>query len=277
MDGEDDLRGDIESALGGNDGDASGEAAPPSSAPAQEPSTSAPGPASDGAAAEADGASTGAVAERDSLGRFLPKKEGAAPAPTGAGPVVPAAGQPSQPATPGAAPTPEIQPPAGWGPAVREHWAATPLPIREQIVQREQQMQQWANNTANARMAGQAFMQAIEPHRMTIQAEGVDAMTAVSNLMQFTTQMRFGTQAEKANLVSQLVKVYGVDVQALDAALAGVIPPPGPQPSGIWPRCTRWPRSGSRPSSSRSSRSSTTIWSVSPRTRSMNSSMTFGC
>lgn len=203
----DDLRSTLESALGGGES----EVAAPES----------PAPAAPDAPAEAQDTGSG----RDALGRFLPKKTeqpGAAAAPSPGSVVSP--GKPGlvPPAAP-AAPVP-IAPPAGWSPAVREHWAALPQPVQEYIQQREQQMQRWANDTAPMRQAGEAFMRAVEPHRMTMQIEGVDPLTAVQNLMSLATTLRFGTVAEKANSLAQMVKVYGVDIQALDSALVGVAP-----------------------------------------------------
>jgi hypothetical protein len=112
---------------------------------------------------------------------------------------------------------------------VREHWGKLPQPVQEFIHQREQQMQRWANDTAPMRNAGEQFMRAIEPYRMTIQAEGVDPITAIGNLMQVGTTLRFGTPLEKAQVIAQCVKAYAVDIEALDAALVGAIPQGQPQ------------------------------------------------
>jgi len=227
MDGEDDdLRGDLLAAMGEEGGQPEG-GAPEGGAPEGEPQQQAqPEGGQQPASEEPPGRSS-----RDSLGRFLPKgaaEPGQAAAPAaeaaplpGANPVAPAAA-----AAAGATPqTPaEIPAPASLSPMAREHWASTPPAIREYVAQREQQMQAWANQTAPLRNTGQAFMQAIEPFKMTIQAEGVDPITAVRNLMQVGTTLRFGTPAEKAMTVAQVVKAYGVTIEDLDAALVGAAP-----------------------------------------------------
>lgn len=225
MPGEnDDLRGDIEAAM-------SGEPAPAPSPTT--PEVTPPTPDADpgtGAAAESK-AKPGAEEPpvRDALGRFV-KKDG-----TPATPQIPATAANAVPATPGVippAPPPPttLQPPAGWGPAVREHWANLPQPVQEYVLQREYQMQRWANDTAPLRNAGEQFLRTIEPYRMVIQAEGVDPLTAISNLMQVGQTLRFGTPNEKAQVIAQCVQTYGVDIQALDSMLAGVVPPQGQQP-----------------------------------------------
>jgi hypothetical protein len=216
---DDDLRSDLETAMG----DDGGGETPPAPSPPQIPEPTAD------AVPPTEKVVDAPKGERDSLGRFLPKKQDAAAAPTPGAPVSPASGGSGlvPPATPAAAPA--VQPPAGWGPAVREHWAKLPQPVQEYVHQREQQMQRWANDTAPMRQAGEQFMRAIEPYRMTIQAEGVDPITAIGNLMQVGTTLRFGTPLEKAQVIAQCVKAYAVDIEALDAALVGAITPGQPQ------------------------------------------------
>ena len=166
-----------------------------------------------------------AVEGRDALGRFLKKEDNAEAAAAEPAPQ-PAVADQSAVATPqpeAAAP----QAPQSWGPALREKWGTLPPEVQQQVVQRETQMQRWANETAPMRQAGEQFMQAIQPYQMAIQAEGVDPITAVTNLMQVGTTLRFGTPAEKATTIAKLVKVYGVDIGALDGALVGEVPQNG--------------------------------------------------
>ena len=216
---DDDLRADLETAIGADEGGEVPPAPPPVDKPIDTPS-----------------APPTAKGERDALGRFLPKKgesTAAAPAPD-PGTISP--GIPGKEAIP--APVPQIgaaapaamPAPAGWGPAVREHWANLPQPVQEYVHQREQQMQRWANDTAPLRTAGEQFIRAIQPYQMTIQAEGVDPLTAVTNIMKFGTTLRFGTPHEKAVAIAQCVQAYGVDIMALDSALAGVAPEGGAAP-----------------------------------------------
>jgi hypothetical protein len=54
-------------------------------------------------------------------------------------------------------------------------------------------MQRVLGETAQARNVADRFMQTIQPHLTTIHAGGVDPFTAVGNLMDVTTKLRFGT------------------------------------------------------------------------------------
>jgi hypothetical protein len=218
----DDLRSTIESAIDGAEG-GDAPAAPdapvapdrevaPVEKPAGEPQVQAKG-------------------DRDSLGRFLPKGKEAPGAP-GATPGTPGPTQ-AAPAQPGAiqpAPlAPAPQAPASWSPAAREQWKAIHPDVQREVARREGEMARYVNEMSSARNIAERFTQTIQPFLGTIQAEGVDPLTAVRNLMQVTQTLRSGTQYEKASTLAQIVRVYGVDIASLDAALVGQAPPQGSQ------------------------------------------------
>lgn len=223
----DDLRGDIEAALGDDGGGAAGEGEAgqgglPPPDPASTPAPAAP-------PAEGSGKpSTG----RDSLGRFLPKTgqeaAGGPAAPPGTQPLAqPLNGQPA-PAQPVAQALPA---PARWSVTAREAWAQVPPAVQDEVTRREQQMQQYVNASAPARQLGENFWNSVQPFMPAIQAEGVDPITAVTNLLQFGARMRMGTPSEKASTVANIVKAYGVGIEDLDGALRAILTGE-PQPRG---------------------------------------------
>lgn len=120
-------------------------------------------------------------------------------------------------------------------PAAREHWGALPEPVRQEIVRRENEMQAAMRESSSARNIANAFSAAVTPYLPVIQAEGVDPLTAVTNLMQVATTLRMGTVTEKAGMIAKMVQTYGVDIYALDQAIAGVAPQE-PQQQGFDPR-----------------------------------------
>jgi len=172
---------------------------------------------------------------RDGLGRFVSKagENTDAGASSAEKPAQAQPGLDGMSAAPEIAPAPapapgeSTPPPIAWNATVREHWAALPPVVQQEIARREQAFTQAFREVAPQRELAQAFQQAIQPHMMAIQAEGVDPITAVVNLMQVGSKLRFGTPHEKASTVAQIVKAYGVDIQALDGALVGAAPQPG--------------------------------------------------
>jgi len=227
----DDLRGDIEAALGDSEGSAQANPDPLTDGgePPQIAETTPTG------VPEGSGKpSTG----RDSLGRFLPKTAQTADpgplAPPGTQPLAqPAIGQPApaQPAAQG------IPAPASFSVMAREAWAQVPAAVQQEVSRREQQMQQWANDTAPARQLGEQFWERVQPFMGAIQAEGVDPLTAVENLLQWGARMRMGTPGEKALTVANMVRAYGVSIEDLDSALVnGRVPQSQQQTNGHDPQ-----------------------------------------
>jgi len=214
-----DLRSTIESAIESEGGDTSATPdAPvaPDSAPVEKP---------------VGEPQVQAKGDRDSLGRFIPKAEKAAGAP-GATPGTPGPTGPTNGALPPIQPAPQapaLQAPASWSPGAREHWKTVAPAVQQEIARRESEMARYVNEMAPARNIAERFTQTIQPFLGTIQAEGVDPLTAVRNLMQVTQTLRSGTQYEKASTLAQIVRVYGVDIASLDAALVGQAPPEGSQ------------------------------------------------
>ena len=216
------LRDTLESAIETHDGEVSSPPADPGSdarpaAPAQQQEAGAePGKATRG--------------DRDALGRFLPKtgqepQEGVQAAPGTPGATQPQIGQPAPvQAAPQAVPAP-----ASWSPLAREQWKAVPPAVQQEVARREQEMQRFVGEASAARNIAERFTATIQPYLGVIQQEGVDPLTAVRNLMSITQTMRSGTQHEKAQLLAQVIKVYGVDIGTLDSALVGELPQGQPQ------------------------------------------------
>lgn len=83
--------------------------------------------------------------------------------------------------------------------------------------------------TAQARQVQDYLGQLQQNFAPALQAEGVDVLTASANLMQLSSRLRFGTPPEKAQLAAQIIRNYGVDVNALADALDGIPSPAGSQ------------------------------------------------
>jgi hypothetical protein len=178
---------------------------------------------------EPETAEQAAERARDALGRFSKADQ-----PDGKGQVPGAPGTP-----PVAAP---VQPqadrmPAGIPATVREVWGQLPPAVREYTAQREMQVQQVLSQSAFARNAVQQFQQIVAPYQQAIQIEaGGDPLRAVQGLLDTAARLRFGTTAEKAQTLAQLVNAYGVDITALDSALVGA---PMPQQQGFDPNAVQ--------------------------------------
>lgn len=213
-------------------------------------SSSATGDVSEGAGSgdgSADGAGPrpngggrerGADRERDEHGRFKPRAAASAteaPKPakeaTATQPPkeasAPAVAPPPTEGAPSATPPPQYKAPQSWKPAVREHFAKLPPEVQAEVIRLENETKAALRETAEPKKFHQAFQQAIAPFAPVLQARGVEPLQAVQAFFQTEARLRMGTPQERAQTMAQLIGQYGVDIAALDAALAGQ-----PQPQG---------------------------------------------
>jgi hypothetical protein len=126
------------------------------------------------------------------------------------------------------------KPPQSWKPGAREAWAHLPPDVRAEVHRREREAQSVLQETTQARQVFSYLQNLEQRYGHAIQAEGAkNVIEAAENLMGVATKLRFGTPVEKASLIANYVRHYGIDIQMLDNALAGLPPvPAGAQPQG---------------------------------------------
>jgi hypothetical protein len=122
------------------------------------------------------------------------------------------------------------RPPQSWKPAVREKFATLPPEVQEEVVRVDREVRKTMQDSAEARQNYQRFREVFAPAEPLLRAQNVDPVAFTSSAVQTAMALAAGTQAIKAQALVQLIKTYGVDIQALDAALTqsmGHAPPPG--------------------------------------------------
>ena len=132
---------------------------------------------------------------------------------------------------------PYARAPQSWRPGAREAWGSLPAPIREEVYRRERESQRVMSESAQARQVAGHIAQLQQTYAPALSAEGVDALTASSNLMNLASRLRFGTPIEKATLAATIIRNYGVDIAQLDQVLAN-----GPAPQMQQPQMLQDPR-----------------------------------
>jgi len=114
------------------------------------------------------------------------------------------------------------KPPINWPPKAREQWLKLPKEVREQITLRERDMAQAMEGTASAKQVASELESLAKSYAPIMAAEGVnDPMTAVKGLFKTVAELRVGSPAQKAQRMAQMINHYGIDIEALDSALAG--------------------------------------------------------
>lgn len=114
-----------------------------------------------------------------------------------------------------------IKPPTSWKLGAREHWAKLPRPVQEEVNRRELEIQQELTRTGKTRQFAEEFYRTIAPYAGLIQAQNATPLQAVDNLMRTAAGLTMGTAQQKAQIVTNIIKQYGVDVKVLDQVLSG--------------------------------------------------------
>jgi len=119
------------------------------------------------------------------------------------------------------------KPPMDWSPTLRERWKTLPPEVQKAVHEREAQVNQVMQQTAQDRKLAHGFNQIVSQYRGLMAAEGVqDPLQGINGLLMTTAQLAMGNQQTKAQRIAALIKHYGVDIQTLDSVLAGEQPSP---------------------------------------------------
>jgi hypothetical protein len=171
---------------------------------------------------------------RDERGRFAPKLAAndntERPKQVAGGDQGGGSAPPGPAAAPESAPAPQAEtykPPQSWKPQAREHWSKLAPEVQAEVSRREREIALALQETAEPRKFVDQFRQVVAPFEGMIRAEGGDPLGVVSNMLQTAAALRMAPPQHKAVLVANMVKSFGIPIEALDQALAGQSP--GPQ------------------------------------------------
>lgn len=152
---------------------------------------------------------------RDAKGRFA-QKASAAPQPAAA-PALEAAPPVAPPTTVAEA----LKAPQAWRPQVREKWASLPPEVQAEVNRIEADVKRTLSEAAPTKKFHSDFQATVAPYEAMLRAEGVEPLKAVGNLLQTAAALRTAPPAHRAQLVANMVRTFGIPIEALDAALSG--------------------------------------------------------
>jgi hypothetical protein len=151
---------------------------------------------------------------RDEAGRFAKAEAAARALKQGQPAVAPTAAQP-------VAPIDGPKAPAAWKPDSREHWSKLPPEVRQEVARREQEMGTILRQGTEHRKMAEGLERTLQPYRAFLHG---DPLPAIGNLLQTAVDLQTGTAEQKAAIVGQIIKGYGVNVETLAAMLDGQAP-----------------------------------------------------
>jgi hypothetical protein len=115
--------------------------------------------------------------------------------------------------------------PQSWKPAQKAKWDTLDPEIRQEVIRRERETTQVLNETASARQLASQLQQTVQPYMARIQSLGAQPMAAVGELLKSDHILSSAPPQQRAQFMAKLINDYGIDIQALDAALAGKAQP----------------------------------------------------
>jgi hypothetical protein len=167
-------------------------------------------------------------------GKFLPKAAEAKTVPpkVEAKTETPAPVNATTATTPPPAPavtTPTLKAPQSWKADVREKFNALPPEVQAEVLRRETEMAQ----TFQAIAPAKKLQAVVSQHEDMFKAEGADPAQAIGGILQTVRRLATGSAQEKAAIVAQMVRGYGVDIETLARTLDA--PPQQAAPAAIDP------------------------------------------
>lgn len=111
--------------------------------------------------------------------------------------------------------------PVSWTPEAREAWSKVPKEARAEIARREKEITDAMGQTASARRFAQEWSDLTKPYEGLMAAQGATPYTGVKRLLEIGAGLSMGNQEQRANIVTNLIKQYQVDLNTLDAMLSG--------------------------------------------------------
>lgn len=110
---------------------------------------------------------------------------------------------------------PEIPVPASLSAVVKEKWKELPAELRTEWAKREEEVHKGFTRHDEERNFGRTIKEAATPYIPIIQAEGGTVEGAFKDLLNTAYILRTGSPQQKAQLVAETCRQFGVDIAAL--------------------------------------------------------------
>ena len=122
------------------------------------------------------------------------------------------------------------KPPVSLSATAREAWKDAPKALKAEIVKRERDFQVGIEQHARNAQRALQMDQALAPYQQYFALDGGNPGQSMNRLLQTASGLAMGSGPQKAQLVAGLIQQFGVDINTLDALLAGKPAPAAAQP-----------------------------------------------
>ena len=115
-------------------------------------------------------------------------------------------------------------PPKGLSIEAREAWKDTPESVRAEIAKREQDYEAGIVKYAQNAKRAEAMDRSLAPYQSLFAVNGGPKQT-IETLLQAGAALQMGAPGQKAQVVANMIKQFGVDIKTLDGLLVGEVDP----------------------------------------------------
>lgn len=106
--------------------------------------------------------------------------------------------------------------PVAWQKEIADkHWAKLDPELQDEILRREAAVDHGINKYRQSAQIGDAFTEIVKPYMPTMQQLGLDPGVAINELLKADNTLRYGSPEQKAHMALNIIRDYGIDVQAL--------------------------------------------------------------
>ena len=119
-------------------------------------------------------------------------------------------------------------PPKSMSPAAREVWKDVPKEVKDEFAKFDQRMEGLAQKYGKNAERAEAMDRSLAPFQQMFAMNGGAEQTIVP-VLQTASILQMGTPQQKAEMITNMIKQFGVDVRAVDSLLVGEQPQ---QPQG---------------------------------------------
>ena len=124
-----------------------------------------------------------------------------------------------------------IPAPTSWKSEAKEKWGDIPDEAKKYIAQREAEMHRAITAQDDLKTAGKAIRELVQPYQdLFAEMPDIKPPALIRGYLETEKTLRRGTPEQKAALIGNVIKAYGLDVNLLNAALQGQIQATRPDP-----------------------------------------------
>lgn len=109
----------------------------------------------------------------------------------------------------------DVGAPKTWTKDAIADWATIPARAQQEILKREEDMFRGLEEYKGAAALGKSYDAVVEPYRAALAAEGVDPVQLFNSFATNHWLLSRGTPEQKMSIVTNLIKGYGIDIDAL--------------------------------------------------------------